>query len=260
MSHVKQLPIIAGVEITTDMEGRFNLNALHRAGQAGGHKSPSQWLRRDEMKALIAELESQSVNLHFGPINTIRGGSAPGTFAHELLAVEYAGWISPAFRLQVNQTFIDYRTGKLGTTRAAANDRWIFELAVDTLRPDDASKLTMLKKFGEQRNQDMQFLPDYSESQGVHHSLSELLRRHHSVLSARKANQILVDLGYLEVRSRQSKTKGTKRFKCITGKGARYGCNLVSPSNPNETQAHWYDSQFQQLLGELESVARVVQT
>ena len=39
-----------------------------------------------------------------------RGG---GTFAHELLAVEYAGWISPAFRLKVNQTFIDYRAGRL---------------------------------------------------------------------------------------------------------------------------------------------------
>jgi hypothetical protein len=27
--------------------------------------------------------------------------------------VEYAGWISPKFRILVNQTFIDYRTGKL---------------------------------------------------------------------------------------------------------------------------------------------------
>ncbi|MCV4566987.1 DNA-binding protein, partial [Escherichia coli] len=31
----------------------------------------------------------------------------------ELLAVVYEGWISPAFRLKVNQTFIDYRTGRL---------------------------------------------------------------------------------------------------------------------------------------------------
>ncbi|MGT3291634.1 KilA-N domain-containing protein, partial [Yersinia enterocolitica] len=34
-------------------------------------------------------------------------GVNQGTFAHELLAIEYAGWISPAFRLQVNQTFLD---------------------------------------------------------------------------------------------------------------------------------------------------------
>ncbi len=43
----------------------------------------------------------------------VNGGTTPGTFAHELLAIEYAGWISPKFRLLVNQTFIDYKTGKL---------------------------------------------------------------------------------------------------------------------------------------------------
>ncbi|OTA18172.1 hypothetical protein Xbed_03169 [Xenorhabdus beddingii] len=40
----KALPVIAGVEITTDSEGRFNLNALHKASGAGESKKPSQWL------------------------------------------------------------------------------------------------------------------------------------------------------------------------------------------------------------------------
>ncbi|WP_275389502.1 KilA-N domain-containing protein [Xenorhabdus bovienii] len=115
------LPVIAGVEITTDSEGRFNLNALHKASNTSAHKTPSQWLRRNETQALIAELEfnslknSRSVNLHSAQksINVVNGGVNYGTFAHELLAVSYAGWISPAFQLQVNQTFIDYRSGKL---------------------------------------------------------------------------------------------------------------------------------------------------
>ncbi|MGJ0628623.1 phage antirepressor KilAC domain-containing protein [Xenorhabdus bovienii] len=115
------LPVIAGVEITTDAEGRFNLNALHKASNTGAHKTPSQWLRRNETKALIAEIESnslknsRSVNLHSAQksINVVNGGVNYGTFAHELLAVSYAGWISPSFQLQVNQTFIDYRSGKL---------------------------------------------------------------------------------------------------------------------------------------------------
>lgn len=123
----ENLPVIAGVEIPTDAVGRFNLNALHKASGAGEDKSPSQWLRRKSTKELIEELkrnllkEHQNVNLHSAqkPIDTVNGGIAPGTFAHELLAVEYAGWISPAFRLQVNQTFIDYRTGKL----AASNNQ-----------------------------------------------------------------------------------------------------------------------------------------
>lgn len=115
------LPVIAGVEITTDDEGRFNLNMLHRASGAGDDKSPGQWLRRKTTKELIEELDAnllknnQDVNLHLDQrsINSVHGGTTPGTFAHELLAIEYAGWISPAFRLQVNQTFLDYKTGKL---------------------------------------------------------------------------------------------------------------------------------------------------
>ncbi|EBV6969649.1 KilA-N domain-containing protein [Salmonella enterica subsp. enterica serovar Gaminara] len=123
----KSQPVIAGVEITTDAEGRFNLNALHKASGAGEDKSPSQWLRRKSTKELIEELkrnllkDSQNVNLHSGqkPIDTANGGTAPGTFAHELLAIKYAGWISPSFRLQVNQTFIDFRTGKLAPANSS---------------------------------------------------------------------------------------------------------------------------------------------
>lgn len=36
-----------------------------------------------------------------------------GSYAHELLIIAYASWISPSFHLQVNQVFLDYRTGKL---------------------------------------------------------------------------------------------------------------------------------------------------
>ncbi|MDG1642961.1 KilA-N domain-containing protein [Klebsiella huaxiensis] len=123
-------PVIAGVEITTDAAGRFNLNALHKASGASEDKSPSQWLRRKSTKELIEELkrnllkDSQNVNLHSAqkPIDTVNGGIAPGTFAHELLAIEYAGWISPSFRLQVNQTFLDFRTGKLAPVNSSMPD------------------------------------------------------------------------------------------------------------------------------------------
>ncbi|ELC7279674.1 phage antirepressor KilAC domain-containing protein [Aeromonas veronii] len=109
------MPVIAGVEITTDEVGRFNLNALHRASGAGDHKAPNQWLRTKQAKELISELANQTANSQSGHevLKVINGGVAPGTFAHELLAISYASWISPAFHLQVNQVFLDYRTGKL---------------------------------------------------------------------------------------------------------------------------------------------------
>lgn len=112
---MNQLPVIAGVEITTDQQGRFNLNALHKASGEADHKRPSKWLATEPTKELISELESQSPSegLAQKAVNSVRGGSLPGTFAHELLAVSYAGWISPAFQLKVNQVFLDYRNGRL---------------------------------------------------------------------------------------------------------------------------------------------------
>jgi len=101
--------MIAGVEITTDEAERFNLNALHRASQLGSSKAPGQWLRTKQAQELVAEVEKQTVQICIVSVEGRNGG----TFAHELLAISYAGWISPAFQLQVNQVFLDYRTGKL---------------------------------------------------------------------------------------------------------------------------------------------------
>ncbi len=117
----ENLPVIAGVEITIDSVGRFNLNALHKASGVEKKNGPSYWLALESTRALISELEQTltDTGISVSVINVIKGGLNQGTFAHELLAIEYAGWISPAFRLQVNQTFIDYRTGKL----AAVNNQ-----------------------------------------------------------------------------------------------------------------------------------------
>lgn len=111
-----QLPVIAGHEITTDEHGRFNLNAIHRASEAGQTKRPSIWKETKQAQELISELDDQSQNSGLASLESSKGGKSPGTFAHELLAVSYAGWISPRFQLQVNQVFLDYRMGKLKET------------------------------------------------------------------------------------------------------------------------------------------------
>jgi hypothetical protein len=101
--------IVAETPIMQDAQGRYSLNTLHHASQTGPEKRPSEWLRRKTTKALITELASQSVDLR---LDVVKGGDGPGTYAHELLAISYAGWISPACQLKVNQAFIDMRTGK----------------------------------------------------------------------------------------------------------------------------------------------------
>jgi phage antirepressor YoqD-like protein len=104
--------IVAGMDIPTDNEGRVNLNALFKASGVKKQKNPSQWMRLDSSNELVAEIE-QNVNMHSAPIASQNGGKTPGIFAHELLAISYAGWISPKFQLMVNQAFIDMKTGKL---------------------------------------------------------------------------------------------------------------------------------------------------
>jgi hypothetical protein len=100
---------IGGIHITTDSEGRFNLNALHKASGAEKKDGPTYWLALESTKALIAELDKQTTEISVVAIEGRNGG----TFAHELLAISYAGWISPVFQLQVNQAFIDVRSGKV---------------------------------------------------------------------------------------------------------------------------------------------------
>ena len=111
-SAANTMPMIAGVEITTDEVGRFNLNALHKASGGEKKNGPSYWLALDTTKSLIEALGHKLSDTEI-PVSVVKGGLSQGTFAHELLAISYAGWISPAFQLQVNQVFLDYRTGKL---------------------------------------------------------------------------------------------------------------------------------------------------
>ena len=108
-------PVIAGISITTDKEGRYNLNALHKASGGEKKNNPSYWLSLQGTQELILELEQQlsDAEISVSVVQSIKGGLNQGTFAHELLAFSYAGWISPKFQLMVNQVFLDYKKGEL---------------------------------------------------------------------------------------------------------------------------------------------------
>ena len=61
----------------------------------------------------------------------------------------------------------------------------------------------------------------------------------------------MVSEGYLEEKSRPSVSKGVKIFKVLTTKGLAFGENLVSPKNDRETQPHYYEDTFRQLIDTL---------
>lgn len=101
---------VANTVIPLDEEQRINLNALHKASGGLKKKKPSYWLALEGTKELILELGKAEISAL--PVSAIRGGRNSGTFAHQLLAISYAGWISPAFQLQVNQVFLDTKRFK----------------------------------------------------------------------------------------------------------------------------------------------------
>lgn len=100
---------ILNQEIRT-MDGLFSLNDLHKASGANESHRPSNFIRTDQTKALIAEIErenSQSSNMSFQEtaIKSVKGGKYAGTYGCHEIIYAYAMWISSAFYLKVIRYF-----------------------------------------------------------------------------------------------------------------------------------------------------------
>ena len=99
--------VIASVPLTTDSEGRYNLNALHRASGLGPQKRPPIWMDNKSTRELVAAVEARSMSTNEIPAVSLVEGRSGGTYALKELAVAYANWLSPEFYLQVIGVFIE---------------------------------------------------------------------------------------------------------------------------------------------------------
>jgi len=93
--------VISEITIRQDDQGRYCLNDLHKA--AGGHVKhrPSDWLKNQQTKELIAEIDKEG----FSSLQTIKGTHSPGTYVCKELVYAYAMWISPSFSLKVIRAY-----------------------------------------------------------------------------------------------------------------------------------------------------------
>lgn len=77
-------------------------------------------------------------------------------------------------------------------------------------------------------------------------SATHLLKERNAPITTAKFNALLADKGIIEKRSRPSSSGVNKDFWVVTNQ--YFGKNLTSPGNPRETQPHWYESRFDELL------------
>lgn len=113
--------MILATPIRQDDGGRYCLNDLHAAAGAQKRHSPNYFINLDASKEMIADIEStgfpvvKAVETHMG--------RAGGTYVHEDLALDYAGWISASFRREVYRAFKESRKTQptdMGTAVAPA--------------------------------------------------------------------------------------------------------------------------------------------
>ena len=79
-------------------------------------------------------------------------------------------------------------------------------------------------------------------------SLTVLLAEHEVGMTARTANKMLEKAGILVELTRPSSRGTSHKYWSLTDAGLMFGKNVVSPSNPKETQPHWYRQCFKTLV------------
>lgn len=114
-------------------DGLYCLNDLHKASGGLEKHQPAFFMRNQETKDLIAELEQEtkvsSANLQT-IIKKITGkGLHQGTYACKEIVYRYAMWISPKFALAVIRVFDAFITGNLEPKRIVLSPAQRKELA-----------------------------------------------------------------------------------------------------------------------------------
>lgn len=62
------------------------------------------------------------------------------------------------------------------------------------------------------------------------------------------ANKMLAKAGIIQEMTLPSSKGASHKFWSVTSAGMKFGKNVTSPSNPKETQPHWYRPMFKELV------------
>lgn len=268
---MNNLMVIDGIEVRRDAYGRYSLNDLHRAAGGEQKNRPKYWLSNKQICELIEQLftEGGIPPLEQNqPVSVINGGNNQGTYVCKELVYAYAMWISPSFHLKVIRTFDMVTSASEKLSGQAADKMQAGVILLDFMRRElNLSNSSVLGAC--QKLQEAVGLPNLAPRYAIDApadahdgssrptlSLSALLKQYGIRLTANQAYHQMVKLGIVEQRERYSRTaiNNIKKFWSLTAKGCMFGKNITSPANPRETQPHFFESRFPELLKLLDTV------
>jgi KilA-N domain len=268
---------LVGVTIRQDDEGRFCLNDFHRASGGDKRHQSSNWLRLQQTRELVREVEKS-----LPQIRGIRAKTRVGTFAVEDLVISYAAWISPKFHAYVLRTFKSAVVGRsvVPTVAPGSDPSGAAEMSLDVMflaatasmfKLKDSAKALGMLAIGKKYGVETSCVPTRSiegptdadaDSSWMTHSATELIKRRGIDLYASEMHLLLLDEGLVRVETRIStnrkykKRGGHKPFYVIIGEGHRYGKNYTSAHCQTEPKPTWYDERFDELLDRVSDAFR----
>lgn len=166
-------------------------------------------------------------------------------------AKEFKRWVTsevlPSIRKTGSYSLADRIKEKIP---AMEFDTVALEMAIRILKPSENSKLIMVGKLYDKHGADKKLLPSYTENVRAIFSATKLLEDIGNPFTVRTFNKKMIEGKYLEKKTRKSSkdSSKTKEFLSLTEKGLFYGQNDVSPVNPLETQPHYYENTFKELV------------
>lgn len=123
-----------GTGITFDFEGETFINATEMAKPFG--KRVHHFL---QLKSTIEYLEALLTGGNSASYVKTVEGSNGGTWMHELLALEFAGWLSPSFKVWCNQKIRELLT----TGQASVNQMSMEDMMIAQLQASKEQRLRM---------------------------------------------------------------------------------------------------------------------
>lgn len=167
-----------------------------------------------------------------------------------LLAMGFSGERALKFKVDYINAF-NAMEAELKSQKPALPDldlkvRFI-EWSAKFLGVNDAGKLLMARKLAEEYGT-QQYLPDYVTSKGQTHSATYLLKAHNCNISANIFNISCHSFGLIKKMERKGKGGTIHNWWALTDEGMEYGENKVSDKCPLQTQIHWYDDRFTEVL------------